>query len=112
MKNGGEFVGWEFQNLLTQCGIKDKPTTSRNPYHNAVCERLHQTVANVLHTTISQNPSQHINQATASIDYALFTTMHVAQCTTFHALGISSGALVLRRDIFLDWSIKVDLLQI
>ena len=51
---GGEFIGWEFQNKLTQCGIEDKPTTSRNPQASAVCERLQQIVANVLRTTIAQ----------------------------------------------------------
>ena len=32
--NGGEFSGWEFQKLLTDFGIKDVPTTSRNPASN------------------------------------------------------------------------------
>ena len=110
--NGGEFVGWEFQNLLTQCGIEDKPTTSQNPQANAVCERLHQTAANVLRTTISQNPPQNINQATAVIDYALSTTMHVTRCATSRALCISHGASVFRIDVFLDLPIIADLLQI
>jgi len=110
--NGGEFIGWEFQNKLTQCGIEDKPTTSRNPQANAVCERLHQTVANVLRTTIAQQPPQNIHQATAAIDYALSTTMHVTRCATSRSLGISPGALVFRRDMFLDLPIIADLLQI
>lgn len=36
--NGGEFVGWEFQQLLQRAGIVDAPTTSRNPQANAICE--------------------------------------------------------------------------
>ena len=110
--NGGEFIGWEFQRKLVQCGIEDKPTTSRNPQSNAICERLHQTVANILRTTIVDNPPRNIAQATAAIDFALSTTMHVTRCATSRSLGISPGALVFRRDMLLDLPIIVDLLKI
>ena len=110
--NGGEFIGWEFQNLLAQCGVEEKSTTSRNPQANAVCERLHQTVANILRTTMKQHPPQNLEQATAAIDYALSTTMHVTRCATSRALGISPGVLVFRRDMFLDLPIIADLMQI
>ena len=29
--NGGEFVGWEFQQFLDKCNVKDVPTTSKKP---------------------------------------------------------------------------------
>jgi hypothetical protein len=32
--NDGEFIGEEFQSLLQQMGVKDVPTTSRNPQVN------------------------------------------------------------------------------
>ena len=35
--NGGEFTGWEFQNLLRAAPIKDVPTTSWNPQANEIC---------------------------------------------------------------------------
>ena len=110
--NGGEFIGWEFQRLLTQCGVEDKPTTSRNPQANAICERLHQTVANILRTIIIDNPPQHIDQATSAMDHALSTAMHVTRCATSRTLGISPGALVFQRDMFLDLPIVADLVQI
>jgi len=34
--NGGEFVGWEFQQFLDKCNVKDVPTTSRNPQANSI----------------------------------------------------------------------------
>ena len=37
---GGEFIGWNFQELLTQFGIKSKPTTVKNPQSNAACQRI------------------------------------------------------------------------
>ncbi len=47
LDKGGKFMGWEFQQLLQQCGIRDIPTTSQNPQGNAICERMYQTVGNV-----------------------------------------------------------------
>jgi len=47
---GGEFTGPEFQTLLENCHIKDVCTKAKNPQSNAVCERMHQTVGNVLRT--------------------------------------------------------------
>ena len=110
--NGGEFIGWEFQNKLAQCGKEDKPATSRNSQENAVYEWLHQTVANILRTTIVDNPPANTNQANAATDFALSTTMHVTRCAVSRALGISPGALVFRRDMFLDLPIMVDLVRI
>ena len=53
--NGGEFLGAEFQDLLAFYDIRSASTTSKNPQANAVCERMHQTVANVLRTLLQGN---------------------------------------------------------
>ena len=53
--NGGEFIGEAFQLKLQEHGVTDVHTTSRNPQGNAVCERMHQTVANVLRTKLNVN---------------------------------------------------------
>lgn len=45
-------IGWEFQNLLDQCGIHDSPLTSRNRQSNGVCEQMHQTVGIILRTLL------------------------------------------------------------
>lgn len=109
---GGEFVGWEFQNKLQQCGVKDKPTTSRNPQANSVCERLHQTVANILRTILAERPPRNLQQAEAAMDEALSTATHVTRCAVSRSLGTSPGALVFRRDMLLDLPIVVDLWKI
>ena len=31
-------------------GLKRKPTTTRNPQSNAIIERMHQTIGNIIHT--------------------------------------------------------------
>ncbi len=60
---GTEFTGPEFQTLLQNCHIKDVCTTSKNPQSNAVCEKMHQTVGNVLRTLLHGNPPQNIANA-------------------------------------------------
>eukprot|EP00804_Cyclotella_cryptica_P019384 CCRYP_018955-RA/>CCRYP_018955-RA protein AED:0.46 eAED:0.51 QI:0/0/0/1/0/0/2/0/88 len=44
----GEFMGSSFQCLLELFNIKDVCLTCKNPQSNAICERMHQTVGNVL----------------------------------------------------------------
>ena len=56
---GSEFFGHEFQTILDKYGIVHQPTTVKNPQANAICERLHQRVANAsIHPLIS---SMHIH---------------------------------------------------
>ncbi len=45
---GTEFTGLEFPTLLQNCRIRDVCTTAKNPQSNAVCERMHQTIGNIL----------------------------------------------------------------
>jgi hypothetical protein len=47
--NGSEFK-LKFKYLCITYGIKRKPTTVKNPQANAILERLHQVLAQMLHT--------------------------------------------------------------
>lgn len=110
---GGEFTGWPFQTLLAQAGIKDATATTKNPQANAICERMHQTVANNhIRTSVSANPPQNIQQAHQIVDNALATAMHGLRCATSRVLGISPGALVYQRDMFHDLPLIADLVAI
>jgi hypothetical protein len=53
---GGELIGQNFQWLLEIFSIKDVCSTSKNPQSNAICERMYQTVTNVLRTLVHTNP--------------------------------------------------------
>ncbi len=53
---GGGFIRQNFQWLLEIFSIKDVCSTSTNPQSNAICERMHQTVTNVLRTLVHTNP--------------------------------------------------------
>ena len=57
---GGEFIGSDFQWLLTMFNIKDVSSTSKNPQSNSICERMHQTVGNILRATLHSNPPRNM----------------------------------------------------
>jgi transposase InsO family protein len=84
--NGGEFLGADFQRVLEINGVKDVPTSVKNPQSNAMCERMHQTGANVLRTLMHAHPSQNALQAGVLIDTALATTMHAARASQHRTL--------------------------
>jgi hypothetical protein len=100
--NGGEFTGEHFQLRLQTNGIKDVPTTVKNPQANSICERMHQTVANSLRSMIHTNPPNNMEEANAMIDECLALATR-AQRTAIHTgLRLSPGAFVFQRDMLLD----------
>jgi hypothetical protein len=100
--NGGEFTGEQFQLRLQTNGIKDVPTTVKNPQSNAICERMHQTVANSLRCLTYTNPPNNMAEANTMVDDCLALAMR-AQRTAIHtALRLSPGAFVFQRDMLLD----------
>ena len=90
--NGGEFTGWEFQELLQNANIADVPTSSYNPTANSVCERMHQTMGNILRTLLhGRNPPQNLGQANELIDEALAICQHALRSSVHTTLGSSPG---------------------
>jgi len=94
---GSEFIGHDFQNMLkNDYGIKKKPITTRNPQANAIIERVHQVIANIIRTFELQDnyldeddPWKGILSATA---FAVRSTYHTT-------LKQSPGQLVFGRDM-------------
>jgi hypothetical protein len=107
--NGGEFIGADFQRVLEINGVKDVPTTIKNPQSNAICERMHQTAANVLRTLELTTPPQTLQEAQLLVDSALATTMHATRTAIHTTLRVSPGAFVFQRDMFLDIPIIANL---
>ncbi|MGH3056092.1 MAG: integrase, partial [Gaiellaceae bacterium] len=98
--NGSEFKGTEFQELLFSYGIKGQPTTVRNPQANAILERVHQVLANMLRTFELEkqefdqnNPWSGFLAATA---WALRSTYHTT-------LAATPGQLVFGRDMIFNF---------
>jgi hypothetical protein len=94
---GSEFIGHEFRTMVqNEYGIKAKPITVRNPQANAIVERVHQVIGNMIRTfELEQNyldetdPWGGILAATA---FAVRSTYH----TTLQA---TPGQLVFGRDM-------------
>ena len=105
---GTEFTGPEFQTLLQNCHIRDVCTTAKNPQSNAVCERMHQTVGNVLRTLLHGNPPQNIASAEQYVDEALSIAMHAMRAGIHTTLGSSPGNLVFNQDMFLNIPLIAD----
>ncbi len=123
---GTEFIGPEFQTLLQNCHIRDVCTTAKNSQSYAVCERMNQTIGNILRTycqihrdtlpntwghiakhmgTRCQHKIyvQHIwGQIANTKEYMEY---HWLPCST---LGSSPGNLVFNRDMFLNIPLIAD----
>ena len=55
---GSEFIGHEFRKSLieTEYRISAKPSTLGNPVSNAILERIHQIMGNLVHTLTLAKP--------------------------------------------------------
>ncbi len=95
---GTEFTGPEFLTLLQNCHIRDVWATAKNPQSNAVCERMHQTVGNVLRALLHGNPPQNIASAEQYVHEALAIAMHAMRAGIHSTLGSSPGNLVFNKD--------------
>ena len=106
--NGREFMGWEFQQLLTDFGIKDVPTTSSNPSSDGICKCMHQTVGTVISTPVHENKPRTLKHAQVIIDQALASASHAVRTNINQATGYAPGALSFHWDIVLNVPLVVD----
>ena len=97
---GTEFTGPRFQTLLQNCHIRDVCTTAKNHQSNAVCERMHQTVGNVLRTLLHGYPPQNIVNAAQYLHKASSIAMHAMQARVHSTLSSSPGNLILTETCF------------
>ena len=106
---GPEFIGSPFQEMLARNGIEPKPITSKNPQANSICERMHQTVGNILRTLASMDPPEGIADAGQLVDTAIAQAVYALRCAHTSALGTTPGALAFHRDMILNIPIIADL---
>ena len=97
---GSEFLGKEFQEMVKKTyGVTGKPITVRNPQANAIVERVHQTIGNIIRTfelednyIDEDDPWKGILCATA---FAIRATLHTT-------LQKTPAQLVFGRDMILN----------
>jgi cleavage and polyadenylation specificity factor subunit 1 len=102
---GTEFKS-EFTELLDSLGIEDVTTTIKNPRANAILERTHDVIANMLRTYDFENQmidGKDVDWGTAKTDPldGFISAVALAMRASHHsALGTSPGAIVFGRDMF------------
>ena len=93
---GSEFIGHEFKTMMTEdYGIKIKPITVQNPQANAIIERVHQTLGNIIRTFELQTNYLDEEDPWAGILSATAFAIHSTYHTTLRA---TPGQLVFGRD--------------
>ena len=109
---GNEFLGYQFQQHLQCYHIHSKVSTVKNPQSNAVAERLHQTVTNILCSTLYANPPDNQLEAELLVDTALQKATYAMRATVHTTLKATPGSLVYHRDMILNIPVVADLLDI
>ena len=87
-------------------------STVKNPQSNAVAERLHQTVTNILRSTLYANPPDNQLEAELLVDTALQKAAYAMRATVHTTLKATPGSLVYQRDMILNIPVVADLLDI
>lgn len=97
---GSEFIGHPFQQCLHRNGIEGAPSSVKNPQSNAVCERLHSTIGDILRSMMHENPPTNVSQAYELVDTALASAQFAVRASVHRSMGLSPGAIVFHRDMF------------
>ena len=89
--------------------ISAVPTTVKNPQSNAICERMHKTVGDMLRTMFRENPPTSISSACDAIDAVLAAAQRSLRTVVHRTYGVSPGSIVFGRDMLLPIPILTDL---
>ena len=106
--NGSEFK-LHFRSLWDTYGIKRKPTSVKNPQANAILERIHGVLGNMLRTS-----ELDMAESVKASDIDVFLSDAAwAVCSTYHTvLKASPGAAIFGRDMLFDIPFIADWQQI
>ena len=96
---GSEFLAEFAKMVKNDYGIKRKPITRRNPQANAVIERIHQTIGNVIRTFQVQEAYLDEDDPWSGI---LAATMFAVRATYHTTLQATPAQLVFGRDAILN----------
>jgi hypothetical protein len=97
--NNGSELKLHFCALCTTYGVKRKPTSIKNPQVNAILERIHAVITNMLRTA-ELNMAKSVNASDINIFLA---DAAWAICSTHHTvLKASSDAVIFGQDMLFD----------
>ena len=96
--NGSEFKLF-FEQLCESYSLKRKPTTVKNPQANAILERMHAVLSDMIHTAnVDMQETctpEMIDDVITNVGWAIRSTHHTV-------LGSSPGAAIFGRDMLFD----------
>ena len=98
--------------MLTKHSINNIASGVKNPQSNAICERIHQTVANVLRIYMQTTTIETYENAKQVMNNALATAMHATRCAVNHTMKNSPGEIVFSRDMFVDVPVIANIIAI
>ena len=107
--NGNEFLGYPFQTMLINNHIHDVPTTIKNPQAHSICERIHQTMGNMLRILIHERPPTNYQDARLICQLALDKVLYSLRNTFHSTLRTTPGALAFNQDFLLNIPVITDL---
>ena len=93
--------------MLAMNGIQSVPISVRNPQANAVAERMHKTVQDMLNTSL-RNPPDNVANAIELVDTCIAAASRALRSTIHQTMQISPGALVFHRDMLLPIPLMAD----
>ena len=77
-------------------------TTPKNPQANAIAERMHKTVGDMVCTHLGDLVIDNLRDANMLVDSALASVSYGLRASVHSTMGVSSGALVFQRDMQLN----------
>ncbi len=97
--NNGSKFELNFQSLCDTYGIKHKPTSVKNPQANAILERIHAVIGNMLRTS-KLNMAEMVKPS--DIDVFLSDAAWAIRSTHHTVLKASPGAAIFGQDMLFD----------
>ena len=101
--NGNEFIGMEFQQMLSSYGIKSVATSVKNPRGNAIIERMHLTAGDMLRTMEFDGTNW-----LYEMDRVLQVVAWAIRSTISTTTNYSPGQLVFSRDMIMQSQVTAD----
>ena len=94
--------------MLITNGIRPVVITSKNPQANAIAERAHKTIGDMIRTQLNDVDFKTLDQANLFIDSVLASTSYALRATVHRTLGVSPGAFAFGRDMMLNIPVVAD----
>jgi hypothetical protein len=108
---GSEFIGAHFQSTLAAYAIGHVPCMPKNPQWNAICERMHSTVGDMLRKLCRQDvrPSTECRYCNRTSPFCTSIPAQYGLRTAVNrTLGVTPDALVFQRDMLLPIPVLAD----